>query len=195
MSSFEDKSARQGSSWPSESTMSSRKENSLIRPLAILLGVSVFVVDMVTKVIVQRTPWLHHFPVVRDVLTIQYDTNEGIAFGLFHDVQSPWKAPILTLMAVLALGMVLYYLWSTPARERIMILALGLLLGGILGNFIDRLRNQAVVDFIKVHWGSDFVWPTFNVADAAITSGVLIILLITLIGGGEFDREKSPAVE
>ncbi len=170
-----------------------------IRLQAVLLGLLVFVLDTLSKYWVKTTPWLHDYPVIKGFFTIQYATNEGIAFGFFHDAQSAWKTPLLASMAVLAICMVLYYIWTTPPREKLVFASLGLLLGGILGNFVDRLLHQSVVDFLKVHWGVRYVWPTFNLADSAITSGVLMILLASFLSvpqGREREaKEDSVAVE
>ncbi len=158
----------------------------MMRLAALLIGLTIFAADYVSKAVVERTYWLWNYPVWDGLLTIQYATNEGIAFGLLHDVQSSWKAPLLGAMALVALVLVLYYIWTTPPQERLVFVALGLLLGGILGNFVDRLGDASVVDFIRVHWGTAFSWPTFNVADSAITLGVLMILLLTM-----FTREPA----
>ena len=76
-----------------------------------------------------------------------------------------------------------------------MLLCLGLLLGGILGNFIERLIRQHVTDFIEVHWRELYSWPTFNVADSAITCGVLVILFQTFFGrhNGQIARTEDVA--
>lgn len=153
-----------------------------MRLLALSLGIGVFLVDFLTKWWVQQTYWLHyHYPVIPGFFTVQYVRNEGIAFGLFHSVDSHWKPVILSAIAVLAVAVVLYYLYTTPRSERMTFVALGLLLGGISGNFVDRLLNGFVVDFLTLHWRDVFAWPTFNVADAAITTGVGLILFRTFV--------------
>ncbi len=150
-----------------------------MRVFALILGLGVFALDYLSKVLVERTFWLWNYVVLDGLLTIQYATNRGIAFGLLHDLQSGWKGPLLGAMALLALGLVGFYIWTTPVEERLTFVALGLLMGGILGNFVDRMGDQSVVDFIKVHWGDSFAWPTFNFADSAITVGVFLILVLT----------------
>ena len=144
---------------------------------ALGLALIVLLTDLGTKAWVQNTIWLRYYPIIDGFFTIQHATNSGIAFGWFDDVDSSWKTPLLVVMALLAVSLVLYYLWTTPRSERVLLLSLGLLLGGIVGNLIDRVLHGAVVDFIKIHWGTKFVWPTFNIADSAITIGVIVILL------------------
>jgi lipoprotein signal peptidase len=152
-----------------------------MRIAAFLIGGGVFLVDVVTKWWVKTTPALHYYPVVDGLFTIRYVRNEGIAFGLFHDLDSSWKPFVLAAIAVAACGAVIYYLWTTPRHERLTFLGLGLLLGGILGNFTDRVMHHYVVDFLLLHWQDRFVWPTFNVADAAISCGVALILFRTVV--------------
>ena len=153
----------------------------MMRWWALLLASGVFAADMASKAIVKNTFWLHYYPVIEGFFTIQYSRNEGIAFGIFHDFDSAWKLPVLSAVAVLAILLVLYYLWTTPPSEKLVFVALGLLLGGILGNFVDRLMHESVVDFLKFHYHSDFAWPTFNIADSAITSGVILIFLSSFL--------------
>ena len=162
----------------------------ITRASALFLGASVLVFDLASKWWVKNTPALHHYVVIEDFFKIHYVRNRGVAFGLFHSVDSIWKPVILSVLALLALVFVLYYIWNTPAGQLRQALPLGLLLGGILGNSIDRLMHQSVVDFIEVHWQSRFVWPTFNLADAAITCGVFVVLYDTF--RGENRPESAP---
>lgn len=167
----------------------------LLRGGAILLGLTVFLLDYLSKALVEKTYWLWNYSVWDGLLTIQYATNRGIAFGLLHNVESAWKGPLLAAMALVAIGLVVYYIWTTPPEDRLVFVALGLLLGGISGNFADRLGDDSVVDFIRVHWGDAFSWPTFNLADSAITVGVLLILLLTLFAPHDHDEQQAPAPE
>jgi len=94
----------------------------------------------------------------------------------------PWSLRLLTPKAFIeneknsAVIVVIYYIWSTPLNQPQLLMSLGLLLGGILGNFLERIVHHHVTDFIEVYWQDRFRWPTFNVADTAITCGVLFIL-------------------
>jgi signal peptidase II len=151
-----------------------------MRLFALILGVLILSVDLLTKWAV--TSSLRYYQVIDGFFTIHYVQNEGIAFGLFHDVDSVWKPLILALMAVVAVVVVIFYIWHTPAHQKTVLVSLGLLRGGILGNFIDRLYHGYVIDFLEIHWGDAFTWPTFNVADAAITSGVLLIIWESFFG-------------
>ncbi len=159
-----------------------------MRLIATILGAGVLATDLLTKWLVASS--IHYYPLLDGYVTIDYVQNEGIAFGLFHSLESSWKPVILSAMAVIAVAVVIYYILTTPLQEKLVFVSLGLLLGGILGNFIDRLMNQHVTDFLKVHWQDAFAWPTFNVADAAITTGVVLILYESFFG-----RDRTPAPE
>ena len=158
-----------------------------MRSLAIIIGIIIFGADQITKGWVTR--WVTRsgckdpkLEIIEGFLTIDEQKNTGIAFGLWDDFESEWKLVILSGLALLAVIFVLYYIWTTPAGLLQLSVALGLLLGGILGNVTDRLLNGYVVDFIKVHWRDTIAWPTFNIADAAITCGVILIFLETFLG-------------
>ncbi len=167
-----------------------------MRKLSISLAFVVFAADLLTKWWVKTSLWLQNYPIVEGYVTVHYAENTGIAFGLFHDSQSQWKGPLLSLLAVVAVCMVLYYIRTTPVHEGFMFVALGLVLGGIFGNFVDRLTRGYVVDFIKLHWRDAFAWPTFNLADSAITTGVLLIVAMSLFGSHSPEvAEGSPISE
>ncbi len=170
----------------SVSQVSSGRNESVLRLLFMGMGLVVFALDAITKWWVHGTPWLHYFPIIKGFFTIHYVRNEGIAFGLFHSTQSQWKPIVLSLMAIIAVLIVVYYLWTNSISERGVMLSLALLEGGILGNFSDRLLRGYVVDFLELHWRNSFSWPTFNVADAAITCGVFIILYQNFFGTSRF---------
>ncbi len=164
-----------------------------MRLLSCLLGVCIFLLDLGTKWWVHNTEWLQYYSVIDGFFSIQYTENEGIAFGLFHTLQSDWKPLILTAMAAVALFIVFYSIWSAPTEQRLPFFSMGLLLGGISGNLVDRLLHHHVVDFLHLHWGNYFAWPTFNLADAAITCGVLLILFETFFRQGEGVPQESEA--
>ena len=100
--------------------------------------------------------------------------NRGTSFGLFEG-GGQWL-----LLAVAAAIVAILLVWLTRTRRRGLALALGLVIGGALGNAIDRLARGAVVDFLDFHWG-ELHWPAFNLADSAITIGVVLMLLDGLL--------------
>jgi len=106
--------------------------------------------------------------------------NRGISFGMFGGgAVAPW------LLAVVALGVTLaLFIWLRKVVSRLVAVAIGLVIGGALGNVVDRFKYGAVADFIDIHWG-DYHWPAFNLADAAISVGVVILLIDALLIGSE----------
>lgn len=109
--------------------------------------------------------------------------NRGVSFSMFreHDL-SP-----LVFVGVAAAIVVALLFWLRKAETRLTAAAIGLVIGGAVGNVIDRLAHGAVVDFIYFHVGS-FQWPAFNVADSAITVGVVLLLADSLFPGREKAR-------
>ncbi len=150
-----------------------------LRTLAVCLGLTIFILDLLTKWLVHSTAWLQYYPVIEGFFTINYVRNEGVAFGLFHSLESEWKVTFLLFIGIAAVIVTLYYIWTFPTNQPLPIISLGLLLGGILGNLVDRFLNHYVIDFLTIHWKNYFSWPTFNLADMAITCGVFLIFYTT----------------
>lgn len=101
--------------------------------------------------------------------------NPGAAWGLFASVDERYRGPFFLVTAVLAMGFVLaLYRKAAAQQQTLLIYALPLLFGGAAGNLLDRVRFASVVDFIDFAFGA-FRWPTFNVADVAISVGVALI--------------------
>lgn len=107
---------------------------------------------------------------------LTYVRNPGAAFGLFRGAPEAFRIPLLLLVTAIAFVVLLGYLRETPAERRWMVVALGGVLGGALGNLYCRARFGEVIDFFHLHWG-EWSWPMFNVADSAITVGVIALLI------------------
>ena len=108
-----------------------------------------------------------------------------MAFGIFSSVSSPAKSVLLSVFTAFAAAVVITYSVRSPARNRLLQVALGLILGGALGNLYDRLAYGYVVDFLEFYAGN-YHWPSFNVADAAISTGVVLLTL-------EIIRNENPS--
>lgn len=116
-------------------------------------------------------------PVIGDLLRIAKNYNSGGIFGVFGG-----SALIFALSSTFVIALIVVYQWREGSRTFWpLALALGLLLGGAIGNFLDRVRLGAVVDFVDMGIG-DWRWYTFNVADSAISTSLVIIVLLTLFG-------------
>jgi signal peptidase II len=103
--------------------------------------------------------------------------NTGVSFGMFKDVFEDWPGALTAFKLVVASGLILWALRTTMASERV---GLSLIAGGALGNALDRHREGAVTDFLDLHWAG-WHWPTFNLADVAITSGAGLLILASLL--------------
>ncbi|HEY3026304.1 MAG TPA: signal peptidase II [Pyrinomonadaceae bacterium] len=125
--------------------------------------------------------------VIRGVLDFVYAENPGIAFGQLQEGGSfgRWFFIVLAMAAAIA---VLFYFFRTPRTDDRILGACALLLAGIAGNLTDRVRLGIVIDFILLHAGQ-YHWPTFNVADASITIGAVLLAYDLIIAG-----RKRPAV-
>lgn len=99
--------------------------------------------------------------------------NYGVSFGILN-TESAWKPWALSALALVIVGILLF--WLRREQQRWFSIGVGLVIGGALGNVIDRLRLGAVVDFLDFHLGT-WHWPAFNVADSAVVTGVVILLL------------------
>jgi signal peptidase II len=144
---------------------------------ALLGGVlgSVLLLDLVTKLLVQRTFHLYQqVNLVGDYVRLTYIHNPGAAFGI---QLGPYSRFIFLFLSLLALFALAAMYWVTPAKDRVRLTSIALICGGALGNLLDRVRSSAgVVDFLDVGVG-DLRWPVFNVADIAVTTGAIFLAL------------------
>jgi signal peptidase II len=139
---------------------------------AVLLGAA----DQATKVwAVGNLPLFEPRVIVRGFFDLVHVRNTGVAFSLLSNLDHRWVHPFLILATLLAMGAVLAYIAYLPCRGAAPV-GLGLILGGAIGNLIDRARLGYVVDFIDLHWRNHH-WPTFNVADMGISVGVVLLLI------------------
>jgi len=145
-----------------------------------LLALLIVALDHLSKWIVSVRLPNHPIELIPGYLRLSYVCNSGVAFGFFSGGTSVWKPYVLGTMAVAALvAMFLYSRRMSPDRVLLQC-ALALTMGGILGNFVDRILRGYVIDFIEVHIHESFYWPNFNVADSAITIGIALLLIDTV---------------
>jgi signal peptidase II len=136
------------------------------------LVVAIVVVDQLAKAAIRAYVPLHDsITVIKGFLNITHVRNTGAAFGILNDVDLPYKQAIVALFAVGALVGISAFAWRLARHELTARLGLALILGGALGNLVDRVTAGAVVDFVDVVFGTWHFWA-FNVADSAITLGV-----------------------
>lgn len=148
------------------------------------LAGGVLVLDQVTKVWISAVMRLHETRLlIAGFLSLTLVHNTGAAFGIFAGERSPLRTWFFLLVSLLAMGLVLWLLWRLRPEQKVEAAALSLILGGALGNVIDRVRFGKVIDFIDLHFRT-YHWPAFNLADAAISVGVFA-LFWCLIGHKE----------
>jgi signal peptidase II len=149
----------------------------LVSPLEVIAIGTIVVADQITKFIVRSTiPLYAKHVIIPSLLDVTHVQNTGAAFGLMNAADFPYKSAVMIAIAVLALVAISIYARQLGAHERLSRYGLALILGGAFGNLIDRAIAGYVVDFVDVYWGDAHFWA-FNVADAAITVGAILVLL------------------
>lgn len=133
------------------------------------------VADQASKAWAVRTlPLFEPREILPGYLGLVHVRNTGVAFSLLSNLDPGWVHPLLIVATLLAMAAVVGYIWFLPGKG-VSPFGLGLILGGAIGNLIDRWRLGYVVDFIDLHWRT-YHWPTFNVADIGITAGVALLV-------------------
>ncbi|WP_166626486.1 signal peptidase II [Jeotgalicoccus sp. S0W5] len=144
----------------------------------LILAIGILIFDQVTKFLVTTQMSLgESIPVIGETLQITSHRNSGAAWGMFED-----RMLFFYIITVIVIGF-LIYLYKTEASNNLMMqIGIAMLLAGAIGNFIDRLLFQEVVDFVDVMI-INYDFPIFNVADSALTVGVIILLIEVFITG------------
>ena len=117
-----------------------------------------------------------HVAVIPGLFDLTMAMNTGVAFGMMSGEKTVIRVIGLIVVALFALGVIIYLIHTVGAGERLFLFGLSLIAGGALGNMVDRIRLGAVIDFLDVYIGP-YHWPAFNVADAGITVGTGLILI------------------
>ncbi|RQD56863.1 MAG: signal peptidase II [Desulfonatronovibrio sp. MSAO_Bac4] len=142
----------------------------------ILAGVILFL-DQVTKVWIQNTiPLWESKTVIPGLFNLVHVLNKGAAFGFLADLEGNMQTYFFIGVTGLAVVLIFHLLRTVDREDYYLFSALGLILGGALGNLIDRIRLGMVIDFLDIYVGSHH-WPAFNVADMAISIGAILLLV------------------
>ena len=139
------------------------------------LSAAIIGLDQATKFLVTRFLELYERVEVLPVLDFTLLHNTGAAFSLLANAPG-WQRTFFIVLAFAVSSLILVWIWRTPRGEKLLPLALALILGGALGNVIDRILHGYVIDFIHAHWGNAY-FPAFNVADSAITVGAALLIV------------------
>lgn len=139
------------------------------------LSLAVVGLDQATKFLVTRFFDLYERVEVLPVLDFTLLHNTGAAFSMLAGA-SGWQRPFFIGLGLAMSVLLVVWIWRAPRGDKLLPLSLSLILGGAIGNVIDRVIHGYVVDFIHVHWGESY-FPAFNIADSAITIGAVLMIL------------------
>ena len=144
------------------------------------VSLGVLVLDQYSKVLVESALVLHDSIELIPSLALRKVYNSGAAFSFLSDA-SGWQRWFFIALAAVVVVVLTVWLYRLPRNQTRLALALSLVLGGAAGNLVDRVFYGHVIDFIDVYYGS-WHWPTFNVADSAISIGAVLLLLDAFSG-------------
>lgn len=157
--------------------MAHPKPNALIW---LLLSITVIAFDQLSKFwVLNHLPEYQAIPVIEGFWNWYRTYNTGAAFSFLSDAGG-WQKYFFVVLATGITGLLTFWLSRTPRRDWKSALPFALVIGGAIGNVIDRLLHGHVVDFIQWHW-QDHYWPAFNIADSAIVAGAIGIALFGLL--------------
>jgi signal peptidase II len=170
-----------------KSEVSPGKYRSRLR-LLLIVAALVVVLDQLSKLWIDANrPQIELLPGFLDLVHV---LNYGAIFGLFSN-----HTEVFTALGIAGSVIILVFLYYFPPATTVGMLSFALILGGVVGNLIDRLRLGYVIDFISIHLQELFRWPAFNIADAAMTVGILILIYYFYKSGGfrkAYERNHRP---
>ena len=164
----------------------------------ILLGVGLVIVvlDQITKTLIMHTMHLHEsIPIIAEFFSLTYIRNPGAAFGMFATTNSAFRLIFFVGTSIFALGLLGTIFYRMHQADVWGQLSVSGIFGGAIGNLIDRLQYGEVVDFLDFYIGG-YHWPAFNVADSAISVGVVsLLILFAMDNKKEHPAPGAPAEE
>jgi signal peptidase II len=138
---------------------------------------AVVLLDQFLKAYIGATMHLHEsIPIIEGYFNITYVKNPGAAFGFLANSAPEFRSFFLISVTLIAIVLILYFISKSTAKEVFLTFSLSLILGGAVGNLIDRIRFGEVTDFLDFYISS-YHWPAFNVADSAISLGALVLIV------------------
>lgn len=146
--------------------------------IAVVIALLVIVLDQVSKWMIRSSLPLYKRIEILPFFDITHLRNTGAAFGILRDLPDSLRFTLFTVVLIIAIVVIFIFLKKTANEDKLLIVSLSLILGGAIANSIDRFRLGYVTDFLGFHWfgNLNYQWPPFNVADSAITIGVILIL-------------------
>ena len=150
----------------------------------------VVLLDQITKIIAHKSLTLYAPKIIiPDYFNISLAYNEGAAFSFLASAGG-WQRWFFVILTVVVSVLVIYWIKNLKEHEKTAAVGFALILGGAIGNLIDRLYLGKVIDFIQVHYQNIYYWPTFNIADSAITLGAAILIADGIAGSRKTNSEK-----
>ena len=162
-----------------------KEKNIIFKKKMFLIGIiaAIVALDQWSKWKIKTSYDLYHSePIIQDFFHFTYVTNDGMAFGLSF----PGGQQVLLFVTLALTGVIIWMLWKEKNSHNLIRYGLSFILAGAIGNMIDRVLYGKVVDFLDIMVG-DFHWYIFNVADSAVTTGMILFILHTILIG-----EKKP---
>ncbi len=141
----------------------------------LLIAIVVIVLDQISKIAIYISMPLYSQNPITSFFSIVHAHNYGAAFGLLNNGKG-WQTWFFGIVALIASVVIIRWLLQVANKQRQLSLALGLILGGAIGNLIDRVAHGFVIDFLSFHYGA-WAFPAFNVADSAICVGAVLLLM------------------
>ncbi len=160
-------------------------------PIALryLISTIVIVTDQITKIAAENAILLYEQIVVLPVFNLTLAYNRGAAFSFLADAGG-WQRYFFTVISLIVSMFLIVWLARLAKPERLMTWSLALILGGAIGNLIDRVAYGHVIDFIQVHWNEAY-FPSFNIADVGISIGAILMLITTFLEERDKKRIKN----
>jgi signal peptidase II len=146
--------------------------------------------DQITKAWATKTlKGKQPITIIENYFDLRYAINHGAAWGMFGDMQKSLRIPFFILITIIASAVLIYYYRKLKDNQIILQFALSFVTAGMIGNFIDRVFVTYVVDFIDWHVGVHH-WPTFNIADVAISTGMGLLILDWILHHKEYEEKE-----
>jgi signal peptidase II len=158
--------------------------------LFIFTALIVIILDQASKIIISRSIGFYEsIPVINGIFNLVHVRNRGMAFGIMNRPDSGMALYFLVAITIIAILFMIVWFFKLRHEDRRLLFGLSLILGGAMGNLIDRIRLKEVIDFLQVYIGS-YPWPAFNVADSAITIGTVWLALYLIFFNSPGSEEK-----
>jgi len=148
--------------------------------------------DQLTKYLIcEWVPLYSRVEVIKGFFNIIHIRNSGVAFGLFKRFGNDYRFFSMAVVLLIIVFLIFFLVSQVRKGLQLQAFSLAVILGGAVGNLIDRFYLGEVIDFLDLHWGNVYHWPAFNLADSAITVGIVLILFDELVLSRKRERDSA----